>query len=70
MSTDDGLRWSAPGPEQFPTVFTFMRDIGFGKNQRAGFIVGQQGMVLRSVDGGQTWAQVLPKGELGVGRML
>ena len=48
----------------------FMRDIGFGKNQRAGFIVGQQGMVLRSVDGGQTWAQVLPKGELGVGRML
>jgi photosystem II stability/assembly factor-like uncharacterized protein len=32
---------------------------------RVGFIVGQRGMVLRSEDGGDSWAQVLPKGKGG-----
>jgi photosystem II stability/assembly factor-like uncharacterized protein len=47
-----------------------MRDLGFEHKQRVGFIVGQQGMVLRSRDGGKNWAQVLPSGDLGLGRLL
>ena len=47
-----------------------MRDIGFESKQRVGLIVGQQGMVLRSQDGGKTWSQVLPAGDLGLGRLL
>jgi photosystem II stability/assembly factor-like uncharacterized protein len=70
ISTDGGLTWAPPSGEQFPTVFTFMRDLGFEHNQRVGFIVGQQGMVLRSKDGGRKWEQVLPPGDLGVGRIL
>jgi len=70
VSTDGGLSWSMPSGDEFPTVFTFMRDLGFENNNRVGFIVGQQGMVLRSKDGGRKWQQVLPPGDLGVGRIL
>ena len=70
VSSDGGLSWVAPEPENFPTVFTFMRDIGFENNQRVGMIVGQQGMVLRSQDGGRRWTRVLPKSDQGVDRVL
>jgi photosystem II stability/assembly factor-like uncharacterized protein len=59
VSSDGGASWAAPS-SGFPTIFTFMRDIGFAMNDRVGFIVGQRGMVLRSEDGGGTWTQVLP----------
>jgi photosystem II stability/assembly factor-like uncharacterized protein len=59
VSNDAGVSWSEP-TSGFPTIFTFMRDIAFGANDRVGFIVGQRGMVLRSLDGGGTWKQVLP----------
>jgi photosystem II stability/assembly factor-like uncharacterized protein len=59
VSSDGGVSWEPPG-ESFPTLFTFMRDIGFSADEQIGFIVGQRGMVLRSEDGGGTWAQVLP----------
>ena len=36
------------------------RDIGFDRSHEVGFIVGQDGMVLRSKDGGRSWALVLP----------
>jgi photosystem II stability/assembly factor-like uncharacterized protein len=65
ISTDGGEVWGPPPTGSFPEIFTFMRDLGFEHNQQVGFIVGQQGMVLRSRDAGKTWAQVLPKGELG-----
>jgi photosystem II stability/assembly factor-like uncharacterized protein len=70
VSADRGLSWAPPAPEDFPTVFTFMRDLGFEHNKRMGFIVGQQGMVLRSNDGGRMWTQVLPPGDIGLGRVL
>jgi photosystem II stability/assembly factor-like uncharacterized protein len=70
VSTDQGVSWRPPAPENFPTVFTFMRDLAFEHKQRVGFIVGQQGMVLRTADGGQSWEQVLPPEALGIGRML
>jgi photosystem II stability/assembly factor-like uncharacterized protein len=70
ISTDEGVTWKEPAPESFPTIFTFMRDVGFEHKQRIGFIVGQQGMVLRSRDGGKSWAQVLPAGDIGLGRIL
>ena len=53
----------------FPSVFTFMRDVDFDRESDVGYIVGQQGMILRSTDGGRSWAQVLPSEEIGIGRM-
>ncbi len=70
VSKDGGKTWVAPTEEEFPTVFTFMRDVGFDRGSDVGYIVGQQGMILRSTDGGRTWSQILPKEDLGVGRML
>ena len=40
-----------------------MRGIAFAPGDRVGYIVGQRAMVLRSEDGGKTWAQVLPRAE-------
>ncbi|MGH0033274.1 MAG: WD40/YVTN/BNR-like repeat-containing protein [Myxococcota bacterium] len=60
-SNDGGETWVPPTDSQFPTIFTFMRDLYFARDQpETGFIVGQEGMVLRTRDGGETWAQVLP----------
>jgi len=70
VSNDGGATWVEPTAEEFPTIFTFMRDIGFDRGSGVGYIVGQQGMILRSTDGGRTWSQILPKEDLGVGRML
>jgi len=70
VSNDDGLTWKEPPPESFPVIFTFMRDVGFEHKQRVGFIVGQQGMILRSENGGKSWAKVLPAGDIGLGRLL
>ena len=70
ISTDNGTTWAPPTGDDFPAVFTFMRDLGFEHKERVGFIVGQQGMVLRSRDGGRKWTRVLPPGDVGVGRLL
>jgi photosystem II stability/assembly factor-like uncharacterized protein len=60
-SVDDGKSWAPPAEGMFPQIFTFMRDLGFARTRRStGFIVGQDGMVLRSQDSGATWTQVLP----------
>jgi photosystem II stability/assembly factor-like uncharacterized protein len=71
VSDDGGLRWAPPAPESIPTVFTFMRDIGFDPQRLTGLIVGQQGKIMRSKDGGKTWSQVLPPPEAdSAGRMF
>ena len=70
LSADGGKTWSQPTEEEFPTVFTFMRDVDFERESDVGYIVGQQGMILRSTDGGRSWSQVLPSEEIGIGRML
>jgi hypothetical protein len=59
-SPDGEAAWREPVPERFPTVFTFMRDLAFDRHRRVGFIVGQEGMVLRTQDGGGSWTWVLP----------
>jgi photosystem II stability/assembly factor-like uncharacterized protein len=58
VSDDGGVTWHES--RNFPTIFTFMRDIGFDPDHRVGYIVGQRGTVLRSADSGQTWQQMLP----------
>ena len=70
VSKDGGKTWNQPTEEEFPTVFTFMRDVDFDRESDVGYIVGQQGMILRSTDGGRSWSQVLPSEEIGIGRML
>jgi photosystem II stability/assembly factor-like uncharacterized protein len=57
-STDDGVNWAPPG-DGFPDIFTFMRDMDFAPESGVGFIVGQEGLVLRSRDGGETWEKIL-----------
>lgn len=65
VSRDAGDTWQeAP---DFPTIFTFMRDINFAPDRIVGYIVGQRGMILRSEDAGRTWRQVLPKQRPGAG---
>jgi photosystem II stability/assembly factor-like uncharacterized protein len=59
VSTDRGSSWKVP-QKGFPTIFTFMRDIWFAPNGRAGFIVGERGSVLATTDAGQNWKAVLP----------
>lgn len=60
-SSDGGESWKPPSERQFPPIFTFMRDVYFSPtNRRVGFIVGQEGMVLRTTDAGEHWAHVLP----------
>jgi photosystem II stability/assembly factor-like uncharacterized protein len=58
VSDDGGVTWHEQ--RNFPTIFTFMRDIGFDPDARVGYIVGQRGTVLRSEDSGQSWKQILP----------
>jgi photosystem II stability/assembly factor-like uncharacterized protein len=63
-SQDGGASWAPPSEKQFPSIFTFMRDIRFAPdNNKLGFIVGQDGMVLRTTDGADSWSQVLPPPE-------
>jgi len=63
ISTDEGDSWSPTPDGTFPTIFTYMRDVGFDDTGQVGFIVGQTGQVLRSVDAGFKWEQVLPPEE-------
>ena len=68
-SQDGGAHWDPPTQEQFPPIFTYMRDLRFAPDRiETGFIVGQEGMVLRTKDSGESWLQVLPPpGRRGVG---
>ena len=59
VSTDGGASWSRE-PNEFPRIFTFMRDLDFEADRKVGFIVGQEGMILRTRDGGISWDWVLP----------
>jgi photosystem II stability/assembly factor-like uncharacterized protein len=60
-SKDGGRSWHPPSESQFPSVFTYMRDLNFAPTDvKTGFIVGQEGMVLRTRDGGNSWQQILP----------
>jgi photosystem II stability/assembly factor-like uncharacterized protein len=71
VSDDGGNSWAAPEAVNFPTIFTFMRDVDFDPQRHTGLIVGQQGKVMRSKDGGKTWSQVLPPPESDTaGRMF
>lgn len=60
VSTDAGTTWSEPHPDALPSIFTFMRDLDFAPGGRTGIIVGQGGRILRTVDSGYEWQQVLP----------
>ena len=63
MSIDDGAQWQR-FEDGFPDISTFMRDMTYTDRDR-GWIVGQDGLVLRSSDRGRSWIQVLPPGKDG-----
>jgi photosystem II stability/assembly factor-like uncharacterized protein len=64
FSSDGGVTWSEPSAGSFPQVFTFMRDLAFEPHRRVGYVVGQQGLILRTTDGGQSFVPVLPPREI------
>jgi photosystem II stability/assembly factor-like uncharacterized protein len=59
VSADGGDTWTLP-QGGFPHVFTFMRDIWFAPDGKNGFIVGERGKVLHTVNAGGSWDRVLP----------
>lgn len=61
LSDDQGRHWSAV-QSGFPSVFTYMRDFSIEPGEKAAFIVGQEGLVMRSIDRGLNWQIVLAKG--------
>lgn len=63
VSTDAGNHWRAPTADEFPELFTFLRDVDFEPGGRLGFAVGQTGLILRTTDAGYQWSQVLPPPE-------
>lgn len=60
VSTDGGTTWEHFEDARFPSIFTFMRDVGFAPGGQTGYIVGQTGTILKSIDAGKNWEQVLP----------
>ncbi len=60
VSGDGGRTWGPAQDGALPRIFTYMRDLDFSPEGRKGFIVGQGGRILRSVDAGYEWKQVLP----------
>jgi photosystem II stability/assembly factor-like uncharacterized protein len=50
-----------PDASRFPPILGFLRDLRFASaDARLGFIVGREGTILRSRNGGDSWTQVLP----------
>lgn len=60
VSTDGGRTWGEPHDGALPPIYTFMRDLDFAPGGREGFIVGQGGRILKSMDSGYEWTQILP----------
>ena len=54
FSRDDGKTWEAAAR---PRLFNWLRDVVLTPDGRA-FAVGQNGLILRSSDAGQSWSQV------------
>ncbi len=61
QSEDGGETWAQI--ENYPELFTYMRDVQFEPTGQVGYAVGQDGRVLRSEDAGNSWTQVFPKQE-------
>ncbi len=67
FSEDRGNTWMPPKPANFPSVFTFMRDVDFDPDGNVGLIVGQNGMVIRTRDRGRSWQKVFPAADGSAG---
>ena len=65
ISADDGDTWAEANDSDFPTIYTYLRDVGFDPSGKVGYIVGKTGRILRSTDAGHEWKQVLPPEEAG-----
>jgi len=55
LSQDDGETWGPPPVEKLAPFFDTLRDVAFSPSGEFGMIVGEQGRMLRSVDGGANW---------------
>jgi photosystem II stability/assembly factor-like uncharacterized protein len=58
LSDDGGRSWSRPDPEQLTPFFETLRSVDFSESGHLGLIVGEDGHILRSVDGGADWAPI------------
>lgn len=60
VSRNGGVEWEHAAPDSMPSIYTFLRDLDFAPGGRKGIIVGQGGRILRTIDSGYEWTQVLP----------
>ena len=55
ISSDAGKTWSSPGSQIQTPIFDTLSAISFSPSQRIGFAVGDNGRILRGLDGGESW---------------
>jgi hypothetical protein len=55
VSAGEGASWQAPAARRAPVHFDDYLDVDFAAEGALGFIVGERGWLLRSVDGGVIW---------------
>lgn len=60
LSEDAGSSWNEPAAPAYAPFFEALRAVSFSPSGRTGLIVGEQGRMLRSFDGGADWA-LLPE---------
>ena len=63
LSEDEGFSWRPPTRERIAPFFEALRAISFSSGGEFGIIVGDRGRMLRSVDGGVSWALLTNDGQ-------
>jgi photosystem II stability/assembly factor-like uncharacterized protein len=62
VAAEEGTSWQAPAARRAPIHFDDYLDVAISADGGLGFIVGERGWLLRSVDGGVNW-EALPRVE-------
>jgi len=58
-SEDEGRHWALAALDLETDSFDTLRGISFSPSGEIGFVVGDKGRILRSLDGGETWAELV-----------
>jgi len=59
-SDDQGRHWISPGVGTDTAPFDALLAVAFSPSGKIGIVVSEKGRILRSLDGGETWAELRP----------